>query len=59
MRKLLISAAVVTLAALTASFSPLPWPKQAGPEPSLASVSTWDLTRAAKDLPLAEPADPH
>ncbi|HEX8662475.1 MAG TPA: hypothetical protein VF744_00425 [Beijerinckiaceae bacterium] len=56
MRKLLIPAAVVALAVMTASFAPRSW---SGPEAPLASISTSDLTQAAKHLPLAEPVDAH
>ena len=56
MRKLLIPAIAVALAIMMASFAPRPW---STPEAPLASISTWDLTQAAKNLPLAEPADAH
>jgi hypothetical protein len=56
MRKLLIPATVVALAVMTASFAPRSW---SGPEAPLASISTSDLTQAAKNLPMAEPADAH
>jgi hypothetical protein len=56
MRKLLIPVTVVALAITMASFAPRPWSKSEAP---LASISTSDLTQAAKNLPLADPVDAH
>ena len=56
MRNFVLVAAVAALGILVASFSPGS-SGSSGDTEALASVSPWELTLAAKDLPTGESAD--
>ena len=59
MRTSAVVVAVLSVAVLLASFAPVSWSDAKIEEVKLASVSPWELTLAAKDLPMSDRSDAH